>query len=59
MTKEAAMGGDPTGGTDLGTSGSQGTVELPTDALEAIKDAYNNLVDAIEAAGLPGPPHWG
>lgn len=55
------MGGDPTGGTsDLGTSGgSRAAIDLPTDALEAIKDAYNNLVDAIEAAGLPGPPKWG
>lgn len=33
-------------------------IPIPEDVLQEIKDAYNRLVDALEAAGLPGPPRW-
>jgi hypothetical protein len=39
--------------------GDREIIPIPEDALQAIMDAYNGLVDAIEAAGLPGPPKWG
>jgi methionine synthase II (cobalamin-independent) len=31
---------------------------IPNDLLEDIKSAYNDLVRALEAAGLPRPPSW-
>lgn len=32
--------------------------EIPADKLQDIKDAYNRLIEAVEKAGLPGPPKW-
>ncbi|HEV3472475.1 MAG TPA: hypothetical protein VG408_04620 [Actinomycetota bacterium] len=39
--------------------GDRKIIPIPEGALQEIMDAYNALVDAIEAAGLPGPPKWG
>lgn len=33
-------------------------IPIPAEALQDIKDAYNRLVDALAAAGLPNPPKW-
>ena len=33
-------------------------VTVPEDLLDAIKSAFNDLVSALEAAGLPRPPSW-
>ncbi len=33
-------------------------IPIPEEALQEIMDAYNRLIDALDRAGLPGPPKW-
>ena len=39
-------------------AGAPSVSDIPEELLDDIKSAYNALLKALEAAGLPRPPSW-